>query len=126
MDDSHSASASYVSLRPYIKGTSEIISRLLQPHKIRVAHRPISTLHNILTKVKDPVDSFDRLGAIYRIPCDECDATYIGETGRSFNTSCQEHQKAVEINDPRNNIGRHRMDTGNNIDWESSKCLSYC
>jgi len=74
--------------------------------------------------VKDPVDSFNRLGAIYRIPCEECDATYIGETGRSFNI--REHQKAVDTNDPHNNIATHGMDTGHNIDWESSKCLSYC
>jgi len=61
MDVSVSASVSYVSL-PYIKETSEIITRLLHPHKIMVARRSISTFGNILTKVKDPVDSFSRLG----------------------------------------------------------------
>lgn len=33
---------------------------------------------------KDPVYSYNRLGAVKRIPCNERDATYICETGRSF------------------------------------------
>ena len=38
---------------PYIKGTSEIIARILQPYNIRVAHRPITTLRKLVTSVKD-------------------------------------------------------------------------
>ena len=29
---------------PYIRGTSETITRILQPYNIRVAHKPITTL----------------------------------------------------------------------------------
>ena len=38
---------------PYIKGTSETISRILQPYNIRVAHKPTTTLRQSLTNVKD-------------------------------------------------------------------------
>ena len=34
---------------PYIKGTSETISRILQPYNIRVAHKPTTTLRQLLT-----------------------------------------------------------------------------
>ena len=36
---------------PYIKGTSETISRILQPYNIRVAHKPTTTLRHLLTNV---------------------------------------------------------------------------
>ena len=37
---------------PYIKGTSETIARILvQPYNIRVAHKPITTLLQLLTNV---------------------------------------------------------------------------
>ena len=38
---------------PYIKGTSETISWILQRYNIRVAHKPTTTLRQLLTKVKD-------------------------------------------------------------------------
>ena len=62
---------------PYIKGTSEIIARILQPYNIRVAHRPITTLRKLLTNVKDKDQPRDRQGAVYMIKCCDCQATYI-------------------------------------------------
>ena len=38
---------------PYIKGISENISRILQPFNILVAHKPITTLSQLLTNIKD-------------------------------------------------------------------------
>ena len=61
---------------PYIKGTSEIIARILQPYNIRVAHRPITTLRKLLTNVKDKDQPRDRQGAVYKIKCCDCQATY--------------------------------------------------
>ena len=57
---------------PYVRGTSEIISRILRPYNIRVAHRPITTLRNLLTNVKDKEHPRDRQGAIYKIKCADC------------------------------------------------------
>ena len=56
---------------PYIKGTSETIARILQPYNIRVAHKPITTLRQLLTNVKDKDELSDRRGAVYKIKC--CD-----------------------------------------------------
>ena len=51
---------------PYIRGTSETITRILQPYNIRVAHKPITTLRGLLTNVKDKDKLEDRQGAVYR------------------------------------------------------------
>ena len=71
---------------PYIRGTSETIARILQPYNIRVAHKPITTLRRLLTNVKDKDKPEDRQGAVYKIKCCDCQATYIGETGRNRST----------------------------------------
>ncbi|XP_066030917.1 uncharacterized protein [Pocillopora verrucosa] len=71
---------------PYIKGTSEAIARILQPYNIRVAHKPITNLRHLLTNVKDKAEPNNRQGAIYKIECSDCQASYIGETGRNLNT----------------------------------------
>ena len=41
---------------PYVEGTAETIARILQPYNIRVAHKPITTLRQPLTNVKDKDD----------------------------------------------------------------------
>ena len=65
---------------PYIRGTSETIARILRPYNIRVAHKPIFTLRRLLTHVKGKDKPEDRPGAVYKIHCSDCQATYIGET----------------------------------------------
>ena len=71
---------------PYIRGTSETIARILRPYNMRVARKPTTTLRRLLTSVKDKDKPEDRQGAVYKIKCCDCQATYIGEAGRNLNT----------------------------------------
>ena len=92
---------------PYIKGTSETIARILQPYNIREAHKPITTLRQLLTNVKDEPN--DRQGAVYKIKCCDCQTTYIGETGRTLNKRLKEHKRATSNGDLNNNIVEHHL-----------------
>ena len=62
---------------PYIRGTSETIARILQHYNTSVAHKPITTLRRLLTKVKDKDKPEDRQGAVCEIKCCDCQASYI-------------------------------------------------
>ena len=77
---------------PYIRGTSETIARILQPYNMHVAHKPITSLWRLLTNVKDKDKPEDRQGAVYKIKCCDCQASYIGETGRNLSTQLTEHK----------------------------------
>ena len=81
---------------PYIKDTSETIVRILQPYNICVAHKPITTLRQLLNNVTDKDESNDRQGAVYKIKCCDCQASYIGETGRNLNIRLTEHKRATK------------------------------
>ena len=107
---------------PYIKGTSETISRILQPYNIRVAHKPTITLRQLLTNVKDKDEPNNRQGAVYKIKCSDCQASYIGETGRNLNTRLTEHKQATKNGDANNHIAAHHQLTNHNIDWDSAQC----
>ena len=78
-----------------IQGTSETISRILQPYNIRVAHKPGTTLRQLLTDVKDREKPNNRQGADYKIKCSNCQSSYIGDTGRNLNTRLTEHKRAM-------------------------------
>ena len=93
----------------YIKGTSETISRILQPYNIRVAHKPTTTLRHLLINVKDRDEPNNRQGAVYKIKCSNCQASYIGETGRNLNTRLTEHKRATRNGDVNNHIDVHHQ-----------------
>ena len=104
---------------------SETISRILQPYNIRVAHKPTTTLRQLLTNVKDRDEPNNRQGAVYKIKCSDCQASYIGETGRNLNTRLTEHKRATRNGDANNHIAVHHQLTNHNIDWDSVQCLTY-
>ena len=110
---------------PYIKGTSETIARILQPYNIRVAHKPITTLRHLLTNVKDKDEPNNRQGAVYKIKCSDCQASYIGETGRNLKTRLTEHKRATRNGDVNNYIAEHHRLTNHTIDWDSAQCVTY-
>ena len=110
---------------PYIRGTSETIARILQPYNIRVAHKPITTLRRLLTNVKDKDKPEDRQEAVYKIKCCDCQASYIGETGRNLSTRLTEHKRATRNGDVNNHMAEHHLQTKHQIDWDSATCITY-
>ena len=110
---------------PYIKGTSETISRILQPYNIRVAYKPTTTLRHLLTNVKDKDELNNRQEAVYKIKCSDCQASYIGETGRNLNTRLTEHKRATKNGNANNHVAVHRQLINHNNDWDSAQCLTY-
>ena len=71
---------------PYVLGISEPIKRILAEIGIRVAMKPHFTPSLIFRKPKDPIDFEEKRGLVYQISGRDCNAIYIGETGRSVKT----------------------------------------
>ena len=110
---------------PYIKGISENISRILQPFNIRVAHKPITTLRQLLTNVKDKEEPRNRQGAVYKINYSDCHASYIGETGRNLTTRLTERKRATTKGDVNNHSAEDHRLMNHTIDWDPAQCLTY-
>ena len=105
--------------------TIPYISRIRQPFNICVAHKPITTLRQLLTNIKDRDEPRNRQGAVYKINCSDCHASYIGETGRNLTTRLTEHKRATRKGDVNNHIAEHHRLTNHTIDWDSAQCLTY-
>ena len=92
---------------------------------ISVAHKPITTLRQPLTNVKDKDKPEDRQGAVYKIKCCNYQASYIGETGRNLSMRLTEHKRATRNSDVNNHIADHHLQTKHQIDWDSATCITY-
>ena len=73
------------------------------------------TLRPLLTNVKDKDKLQDRQGAVHKIRCCDCKATYIGETG-NLNTWLTEHKWATRNGDVNKHIAEHHLQTKHQID----------
>ena len=110
---------------PYVEGKSERIARILRPYNILVAHKPLTTLRDVLTKVKDPSPKNSRVAAIYKIACSECPASYVGKSGRTLRCRVKEHKRCIANKDTSNRIAVHHMTTNHQMDWQGATCLEF-
>ena len=79
-----------------MQGVSEPIKRVLAQVGIEVALKPYFTFSSVFRKPEDVICDEKKCGLVYKIPCRDCDAVYVGETGRSLSTRKKEHVKAVK------------------------------
>ena len=69
------------------------------------------------------VPAEQQTGVVYEIPCKECSWTYIGETGRSFQTRKKEHIRNVKNYAQGSNIANHSWKHGHAIDFENHRII---
>ena len=82
----------------YVQAVSEPIKRVLAQVGIEVVLKPYFTLSFVFRKPKDVICDEKKCGLVYEFPCRDCDAVYVGETGRSLNTRKKEHAESFLIN----------------------------
>ena len=66
---------------PYVQDLSESVSRVYKRHGIPTAMRPFQSIRSLLVHPKDKHRPQDICECVYKIPCKNCNKTYIGETG---------------------------------------------
>ena len=57
---------------------------LVLSERIGGAYKPLRTIRNVISKLKDPIPTGDKFGVVYHSSCKDCDQFYIGETGMNL------------------------------------------
>ena len=58
--------------------------------------RPHKTLKNLFVHPKDKRDIGQTCECVNKIPCKNCNQSYVGETGRAYGIRLNEHKKEAE------------------------------
>ena len=111
---------SYISA-PYIHGTSERVAKILRPHGVNLAHKPSRTLKHELCHLKDKKPVAQKSGVVYGLACQDCSATYVGETGRFVKDRMREHQNDVIKGKRLTKVYGHVNQTGHTFDFDNIK-----
>ena len=107
-----------------MQGVSEPIIRILTQVGIGVALKPHHTLASLFCKPKDATNFEQKRGLMCQISCQNCNAVYVGETGRSVRTRKREHVDAVKtFNTKKSALSQHVMDFDHRIDRDNVTIL---
>ena len=107
---------------PYYLGLSERIGRIVHGARIGVAYKPLHTIHNVISKLKDPIPTGDKSGVVYHSSSRDCDQFCIGETGRNLKQWLDEHDRAIRLGKvTQSAIARHCLKSGHKFDFDGTR-----
>ncbi|UYV66881.1 hypothetical protein LAZ67_4003212 [Cordylochernes scorpioides] len=100
---------------PYSPSSADI-ARSLKAYGIRTLYKNspnlLTSLRHPYTKSHAPPDPLHSVGAVYSVSCEQCSATYVGETGRSVAIRMSEHSRNISNQDTRSLLYQHTLNTG--------------
>ena len=101
------------------------MTRILSDINVQVHMKPFRTLRRILSHPKDRIPDDDKSSVVvYKINCRDCDASYVGETGRALKTRVSEHRRAMEKRDfSASALAQHAWEHDHHINWTSTCVL---
>ncbi|BHF84500.1 hypothetical protein SprV_0902765100 [Sparganum proliferum] len=108
---------------PYVKNVSEATARILKPFGIGVAHKPECTIRQQIMKPKDPLPTTEQSAVVYSIPCLNCNARYVGETGKRLGTRLHEHQLAISRKDKLSLVYGHIRELNHDFAFEKARVI---
>ncbi|KYN17215.1 hypothetical protein ALC57_10507, partial [Trachymyrmex cornetzi] len=91
---------------------------------IKVSFFSSNKLNKYIKVQKDRVDSPSKSNVVYKINCKDCDASYVGQTGRRLKTRIAEHRNHIRWNtSSKSVITEHRLQQGHDFNWNDIRIL---
>ncbi|KYN38921.1 hypothetical protein ALC56_06681 [Trachymyrmex septentrionalis] len=89
-----------------------------------MAYRGINKLNRFIKIQKDVLPRSSQSNVVYKIDCKDCDASYVGQTGRCLKTRINEHKNHINRNTTQHSvITQHRIDLGHDFNWDKVHIL---
>ena len=98
------------------------LRRVFRRAGVQAVFRPTAPLRNFISRRKP--DSLPKKGLVYRIPCSQCEWSYIGETGRTLTDRLSEHRRAVRNFSTSSEISNHVLSSDHVMNWDGAKILT--
>jgi hypothetical protein len=109
---------------PYVTGLGESIRRIMYKSGTEVVWNRGKTLRSMTCNLKDKLDMKETPNSIYRLPCSECAASYIGESRRRLGDRTIEHERAIKnLEIEKSAWVSHINDTAHMPDWKRLEIL---
>jgi len=109
---------------PYVSNFSEKLKKVVVGTRLKLAYRSLNKLDKFIKVQKDPLSNLQKKNVVYKIYCNDCDASYVGQMGRLLKTRVGEHKNHIRRNTPSVSvITDHMVHHDHNMDWNNVEIL---
>jgi len=123
---SDSNSDKKIIVSPYVNPLTDFISSNIDSSKAIIGYRCLNKLSSIIKVHKDIDLPMSKNNVVYKILCNDCEATYVGQTKRQLKTRLKEHKSNIKLDQSKHSvISEHITKFGHSFDWENTKILDY-
>lgn len=110
---------------PYINDLTPKLLSLFNNYKnIKIATKNVKTMYNCFTKTKTKIEKLEQSNLVYKIPCHNCDKTYIGETSQNLSRRLCSHRSDCKIKKRSCALVDHVLDKKHTMNFEDVSILS--
>ncbi|XP_067216923.1 reticulocyte-binding protein homolog 1 isoform X1 [Linepithema humile] len=109
---------------PYMKNDTKKLEKKIKEHGFSPAYSCHNKLNTYIKTGKDKLEHKKQNDIVYQINCNQCEATYIGQTGRQLQIRIKEHRK--DINKKTGTlsvISEHKIKYNHEFEWDNVKIL---
>ncbi|XP_039309325.1 uncharacterized protein LOC120358632 [Solenopsis invicta] len=111
---------------PYVPSISERFINIFRNSNSKTAFYSLNKLSRFIKVQKDTLPISSCKDVVYKISCRDCDASYVGQTGRQVKTRISEHRNHIRRNvSSQSVITDHRIECGHDFDWDGVKVLDH-
>ncbi|XP_071056900.1 uncharacterized protein [Onthophagus taurus] len=94
---------------------------IFKKFNITLAYSNRNSILNLLSNYHYKNNDKLKRNGVYSVNCTDCNAIYIGQTGRKLETRLHEHKIKSQ-----SNINKHIVDTGHTIDFDNAALIHNC
>jgi len=110
---------------PYVPSISESFKKIIGDLDVNLSFCSLNTLHRFIKAGKDTLTTASHGNIVYKIECNNCDASYVGQTGRELRTRIDEHRNHIRRNAANHSvITDHRLEFNHDFNWIDVKILN--
>jgi len=109
---------------PYIRTISKITATLINKSSFTVGYRCLNKINNIIKVHKDRTEHNCKSNIVYKIHCQNCEASYVGQTKQQLKTRIKEHFNNIKLDETRHSvISQHILNHNHSFNWKDIKIL---
>ncbi|XP_025271021.1 uncharacterized protein LOC112639907 [Camponotus floridanus] len=109
---------------PFIPSLTNNMKNFIKDTDTVLSYFSLNKLSTIIKVHKDVIPKGSHTNVVYKIECEKCDATYVGQTGRKLSTRINEHKKNINKNiTNRFVITEHGLNFNHDFKWDDVKIL---